>query len=778
MNTSEPHSTGRRRVLVVDDDARQLKLSRLRLQAAGFDVETAADAAEALLLLGRRKPDAILSDVLMGEVDGFGFCRRVREDSSLDHVPVILLSAHYDEDADRDLAHRIGATELVRRTPTFDAELAALQRSLEARSSASVAPAERATYEQHLRTNAHQLSKLLSQAKRAEERYRRLLEHAHDAIMITRLDGTIVEANGRWRDILGVPIEELIGRCLHDFSAGRSRKTATSIRPVLESGAGTIGPLAFEARDGRIVQMVLSMSVVEVEEEQLVLSIGNDVTATLEASRAAALVEERYRLLVERMPDVIWTKSAAESSTFFTPNAEKLFGEPLATLSAAGVSVRLARVHPDDSAALQQAFATYVESGTPFDVEYRYRRKDGRWIWLRERSFAMTERDGALVGEGMISDVTERKRLEDDLRQSHKLEALGQLTGGIAHDFNNILATILANAQFLIEALPEGDPRRSDAEAVRDGGERAANLTRQLLAFSRRQVLEPRVIDLNAAVSSVQRMLRSIIRENIAFTFIPADDVGAVKIDIGQLEQVIMNLVVNACDAMPAGGVLTIETANDKESDRVLLRVRDTGHGIDPATQRRIFEPFFTTKEKGHGTGLGLATCYGIVQQSGGRIAVESEVGSGTTFTIALPRVDERPSASQRQELAPAALGDGETILLVEDDSAVRAVVKRLFERAGYRVLTAQNATDAMTLGLAPDVRFDLVVSDIILPGATGPHVVNRIRAKRPGLKALFVSGYNDPQSLAGADISNLRIIEKPFKPDRLLHAVRAELAR
>ena len=434
-------------------------------------------------------------------------------------------------------------------------------------------------------------------------------------------------------------------------------------------------------------------------------------------------------------------------------------------------------MHPDDAEAVKAAFSTYFADGTTFDLEYRYRHPDGRWLWLRERSFVRSKRDGMTIGEGMIADVTDRRRLEEDLRQSQKMEALGQLTGGIAHDFNNILATILTTAQFLMDALPADDPRYEDAKTIYEGGDRAAALTRQLLAFSRRQHLEPRVVDLNAAVAGVQRMLRSIIRENIAFTFLPSPELGSVRIDLGQLEQVIMNLVVNACDAMPAGGALTIETTDDAPKKRVLLRVRDTGHGMDNATMQRIFEPFFTTKEKGRGTGLGLATCYGIVEQSGGRIQVESELGCGTVFTIALPRVEEAPSSEPKVKAMVDDKGD-EAILLIEDDVAVRAVVKRVFERRGYHVMTAQNATEALEIGLDGARHIDLIVSDIILPGATGPSIVERIRRQRPELKALFVSGYNDPASLGSDAMADIRIIEKPFKPDRLLRAVRDELAR
>jgi PAS domain S-box-containing protein len=629
---------------------------------------------------------------------------------------------------------------------------------------------ERASYTQ-------ELARSLSRTKRAEERYRKLLEHSHEAIMMTRLDGTIVEANERWQEILGVPVSDLIGHRLEEFNADCRETECRCTRLSFENGDGSAGPIPFTSRVGGIVQMLVSWNVVAIEGESFVLLMGNDVTQTIESSRAMAMAEEKYGALVERIPDVIWSRRGHEATASFTTNAEKVLGESPAALRASHFSARLSRIHPDDVVAVRQAFDAYFLDGTTFDLEYRYRRKDGRWVWLHERTFPVTTRAGVKVAEGMISDVTARKRLEEDLRQSQKMEALGQLTGGIAHDFNNILATILATSELLIDALPADDPRREDAETIREAGGRAAALTRQLLAFSRRQVLEPRVLELTAAVSGVQRMLRSIIRENITFTLVPSRSVGCVRIDVGQLEQVIMNLVVNACDAMPTGGALTIETADDASTRSVLLRVRDNGHGMDKATQERIFEPFFTTKEKGRGTGLGLSTCYGIVEQSGGRILVESEVGCGTTFTISLPRVDAEPGSGPSVEAKVDVCGS-ESILLIEDDPNLCLVLRRLFEGRGYQVITAENATDAVEVALDPSVRIDIIVSDIVLPGAAGPNIVQHIRSGRPGLKAIFVSGYSDLAALGSDAVASLTIIEKPFRPEKILRAVRAELAR
>jgi nitrogen-specific signal transduction histidine kinase/CheY-like chemotaxis protein len=391
--------------------------------------------------------------------------------------------------------------------------------------------------------------------------------------------------------------------------------------------------------------------------------------------------------------------------------------------------------------------------------------------------------------DGMITDITERKQLEESVRLSQKMEAIGQLTGGIAHDFNNILASILANSHFLIEDLADHDPRRADAQEIKIAAERAAALTRQLLAFSRRQVLEPTTVDLNSTVNGLEKMLRRLIGEDIEFSVIPGADLGSVRVDVGQLEQVIMNLVVNARDAMPLGGGLLIETSNVELGDEyaashvsavpgsyVMLAVSDTGCGMNAETQRRIFEPFFTTKELGKGTGLGLSTCYGIVKQSGGYIWVYSEPGRGTTFKIYFPRVNGRPEAGRKLSGSFNVRGS-ETILVVEDDDRVRNAVSRMLEPLGYTVLSARNAGEASDVVAHHAESIDLVLSDVVMPSSSGPEVVAELQRKAPAARALFMSGYTDHAVLRnGALEGGTNFIQKPFAPEALVKKVREVL--
>jgi PAS domain S-box-containing protein len=655
----------RKKVLLVDDDPAQLKLGKLRLERAGYSVETAVNAQQALRKAKREPPDVIMSDVLMSDLDGFGLCRRVREDGQLTSVPVILLSAHYDSPQDQELAKKVGASGLVPRTPNFGAALEALRETIGSECPPS-SRADTALYEQHLRTHANQINRLLTQTQ---------------------------------------------------------------------------------------------------------------------------ATEERYRLLIERMPDAIWTCGADGKFTFITRNIVNILGYSAEEMMAETLESREDKIHPDDRALTHNAFREYIEHGTPYDVEYRRQRKDERWIWVRSRVTASYEQGGARCIEGMLSDVTERKQLEDRLRQAQKMEAVGQLTGGIAHDFNNILSTIIVNSHFLMSDLAPNDPRWADADAIKSAADRAAALTRQLLAFSRRQVLEPTVVNLNSAVKGLEKMLRRLIGEDIEFSVVPEPELGSTRVDLSQLEQVVMNLVVNARDAMPKGGKLLIETANvqldEQYRDRhavvpagkyVMLAVSDTGHGMDEQTQLRIFEPFFTTKEPGKGTGLGLSTCYGIVKQSGGYIWVYSEPAYGTVFKVYLPRVDDRPALIQRKSISKK-LNGVETILLVEDDSQVRAAAARILRGQGYKVLDACDGMHALALAATHVGSIDLVLSDVVMPGTSGPDVVELLKKRDSKLKSLFMSGYSDHAVLAnGALQAGVNFIQKPFVPQVLAKRVREVL--
>jgi nitrogen-specific signal transduction histidine kinase len=383
-------------------------------------------------------------------------------------------------------------------------------------------------------------------------------------------------------------------------------------------------------------------------------------------------------------------------------------------------------------------------------------------------------------------DVTDRRALEEQLLQSRKMDAIGRLAGGIAHDFNNLLTVIQGYSDFIIAGSAPGDEHREDAQEIRDAAARAALLTQQLLAFGRKQVRHPRVIDLNAVVEEMSRMLRRLIGEDVELDLRLARDAGAVFADAGQLQQVLMNLAVNARDAMPNGGRLTIETgrlAVERETpaqpapiapgEYARLTVRDTGTGMTPDVLARAFDPFFTTKEVGKGTGLGLSTVYGIVTQSSGHLRVDSAPGKGTAFEIVFPHAGDAAAPAATPAVTRLPRGAG-TILLVEDDSLVRRLVAGVLERAGYRVIVAASADDALSLAAAHDGPIDLVVTDIVMPGRPGPELVARLEAARPGIRTLYVSGYADDMvARYGVTEERVSFLAKPFSPEELARRVR-----
>ena len=456
--------------------------------------------------------------------------------------------------------------------------------------------------------------------------------------------------------------------------------------------------------------------------------------------------------------------------------AGEVIGRPIPIVPAEQLEEDVGRL----SVSGEHSFAGY---------ETRCARKDSSLVDVYV-STALLRGGGVLGTVWVMADVTERRVMEEQLRQAQKMDAVGQLAGGVAHDFNNLLTVITSYGQFLLNALPEHDPRRSDAHEITQAAARAATLTRQLLAFSRRQVLQPQVLDLNEVIGEMERLLRRVISEDISLVTQFESSIGAVRADRGQIEQVVMNLVVNARDAMPSGGVLAISTrvahldaayarrhAGVSPGRHVVIAVRDTGMGMDTATQERIFEPFFTTKAKGKGTGLGLSTVYGIVRQSGGHIEVRSALGRGTTFEIFLPQVAASVPARSGHALGAIPRGT-ETVLVVEDEDAVRHIVRRVLEEQGFTIMEARDGHEALRVCAQHGDDVDLVLSDVIMPGMGGRQLARALAATRPSLPVLFMSGYTDDGELAGGSEAGSSVLAKPFTAETLARHVREALDR
>jgi PAS domain S-box-containing protein len=433
----------------------------------------------------------------------------------------------------------------------------------------------------------------------------------------------------------------------------------------------------------------------------------------------------------------------------------------------------------------------FRRTGRMDGFEVRWKRKDGAAITVRISGRAVASEDQpADVLEAIAEDITERRVLEDQFRQSQKMEAVGRLAGGIAHDFNNLLMVVSGYTEVLLDQLTVGHPLHSKVEAIQQASDRATTLTRQLLAFSRKQLLELKVIDVNAIVEDMERLLRPLIGENIELSTNLSPAVGCTRADAGQLEQVIMNLVVNAKDAMPNGGKICIRTASVtlddsyrpentfiKQGPYVMISVSDSGQGMDRETQARIFEPFFTTKEKGKGTGLGLSTVYGIIKQSGGYVFVQSELGRGTVFTIYFPRVDEPTEARGVTPSTLAAAGGSETILLVEDEESVRQLVRETLEARGYRVLEAANGNAALAISASHPDPIHLVITDVVMPGLNGHDLIQQLLPARPTAKVLYLSGYAEDAVGAPSDPATPKaFLQKPFTLQNLSRKVREVL--
>jgi signal transduction histidine kinase len=447
---------------------------------------------------------------------------------------------------------------------------------------------------------------------------------------------------------------------------------------------------------------------------------------------------------------------------------------------------------PEYRALLTHSLELCARDGTPFDIEGQLTTKRGRRVWVRVVGQAARDQSGVITRlQGSLQDISERHRLEEQLRQAQKMEAIGKLAGGVAHDFNNLLTVVLSYSALVLDSLKPADPLRTEIEQIQLAGQRAGELTRQLLAFSRQQVLRPRVIDLNQVLANLEKLLHRLIGEDVTLSYFK-EPIGQLSADPGQIEQVIMNLVVNARDAMPNGGTITIETRNVELTAEyaaghhgvvpgryVMLAVTDSGVGMDAATRARVFEPFFTTKGQGEGTGLGLSTVWGIITQSGGHIWLYSEVGRGTTFRIYLPRVDLPLPAASAESMTPAgSLRGTETILVVEDEEQVRNLVCTILRRQGYNVLQAQNGGEAFLICEQYSARIDLLLTDVVMARMTGRELAERLAPLRPQMKVLYVSGYTENSIVHhGVLDSGIAFLAKPITPVVLLRKVRELLS-
>ncbi|MHB2025068.1 MAG: response regulator [Elusimicrobiota bacterium] len=706
-------------VLVIEDSPTQAEQLQHTLEGAGYRTSTVKNGREGLAFLKQRKARVVLSDISMPEMDGYAFCKVIKEDPDLKDIPVILMTSLIDP---KDIIHGLecGASNFF--------------------------------------TKPIDTPQLISRIK-------------------------YIFANHAIRKSRGAQIP------LDFIFAGKQYRLDADRMQILDLLLST-----YEAAVEKNVELIRAQKELKQLNEALEARV-LERTAALTATNAELRAEithrnqadQRYRTLFDASIDgIVIADSETRALRHANPAMCRLLGYTETELEA----LKVDDLHPKDALSRFSAEFEAVVRGKEIVVpNIPCLRKDGTIIQADIAAHTLII-DGRACVVGQFRDVTERNLLQRQLLQAQKMESVGRLAGGVAHDFNNLLTAIGGYSHFLLASLAPDDKRRDDVEQIKKAGDRASSLTRQLLAFSRQQVLQTRVLDCNALVADMEKMLRRIIGEDVELATALSPKTGRIKADPGQIEQVLLNLVVNAKDAMPKGGKITIETSNiDLKEDfarmrlqvkpgpYVMFAVADTGTGMDSGTLAHLFEPFFTTKEQGKGTGLGLATVYGIVKQSGGGIYVYSEPAHGTTFKVYFPRIEDAVQPAQERALPAKPLVGSETILIVEDDEMVRAFIQRALREGGYSLLVARDPEEAIRLCRQQEQPIHLILTDVVMPQMHGPELMKLLAPLHPESKVIYMSGYIDT-TMAHHDLvdTGVHFLQKPLASDVLARKVREVL--
>lgn len=756
------------KILVVEDEFLVVRDLKNQLTSLGYKVVGSSPLAEeAIDLTASLQPDLVLMDIrLQGEMDGITAAEYIRKNFKM---PVVYLTAN----ADDATLKRALITE----------PFGYILKPFEERELKTVI--EMALYKH----------KAERQLRESERRFATTLSSIGDAVIATDEKGFITFINPIASSLTGWPLSEAVGKPLEEiFNIINefSRQTVDNpVSKVLRDGkkVGLANHTILISRDGHEIPIDDCAAPIHDDDGNCtgVVLVFRDFTEQKIAQQQLLESEQRFHRLADAAPVMLWITDSQQQHTFFSKPWLDFTGKTMAEESGQGWRVG---VRKQDQQRLFDAYDKAFAEQKSFQLEYHHKRYDGIYRWLLLTGaplFTTNDKFEGFIGSCM--DITEHKNLEEKVQQIEKMESIGQLASGVAHDFNNLLMIINGYSSLLVKNIPKGNSWANAATEILKAGERAAELTRQLLIFSSKQMVEMKPVQLNKVVKNMEKMLRRLIPENIQLQTFLDDDLNIIEADFGQLEQVLLNLVVNARDAMPDGGTITIKTSNcylDKKvlaartelqaGNYVQLIVSDTGIGIDESIKDRIFEPFFTTKDIGKGTGLGLATVYGIVRQCDGAIDLESTLDKGTTFTVFL-RLSEKENISSKKELenkeSRTIPGKQETILIVEDEDAVRKVIKTVVEEQGYRVLEARNGDEALQLVVEDDLDITVIITDIVMPKLSGNKLGEYISVLYPQVKILYISGYMDDDVLHSFIRSDVFFLQKPFSPDQLLNKLR-----
>jgi PAS domain S-box-containing protein len=835
-------------ILIAEDRAIDRRFLATLLGYEGHGVLEASDGAEALALVQRYRPNLVITDVLMPTMDGYEFVRQMRAIPAVAATPVIFYTATYHEREAQALAERCGVRDIITKPSEPEAIIAKVDAVLGRPHAASAAapPADAELFHQNhlqlvnqklsekvqsLAATEHRLSALIDIGRRFshERDPRGVLQQVctaardvtlakHAILALFSEEGTSVVAvltsgvdASRLTEVgPALPEPEVLAR----MRAGRlpvrrrdvngATATTDSATPAREGSSYLGVPIASASGVYGWLSLIHKLGADDFTEtdQRMAVALAGQAGVAYENARHMAQLEQEVaerRRIQDRMDFAlaaahmgIGESDLDTGRVVWSDSNAALFG--LAPGSFTGTTEEFyACVHPEDRTALREEFATVLRNGTrDLVAEFRTIWPDGSTRWLQTRARIAYHPDGRPFRIVSVSlDVTERKLLEAQFRQAQKMEAVGLLASGIAHDFNNVLTVICGYSEFLRDGLVPGQ-QRNDAEEIVQAAGRAATLTKQLLAFSRKQVLLPTRVDVNELVANISNMLKRLIGDHIELTTAFEPALPAVHADAGQLEQALINLVVNARDAMAGGGRITIATGTaqlganavigrerTKPGAYVVLGVSDTGAGMDQETKDRLFEPFFTTKAPGQGTGLGLAAVHGIVAQSGGYVAVDSEPLRGTSFKVYLPAAEPAGEAPTVTAVRERPTGPTAAVLIVEDERQIRTLTRTILERGGYRVLVASTAAEAEALFAHDPGGIDLLVTDVALPDGNGPALFKSLFEKRPSLRVLYMSGYADETLVDQSALEAAGgFLQKPFLADGLIRKVREALDR